>query len=205
MIRNLGRTAGLAGLAAGLTTLAGPALAHGAHAPSGFAAGLAHPVLGADHLLAMLAVGLWAALAAPRAPWAAPAGFLAGMALGGALGLAVLAPAGFAVPGVEALAMGSVVLFGALAFARARVTPLRAMGIAAIFGAAHGLAHATGVMSAAPDFGWTGFAAGFLIATAALQAAGALGGIAARRGGLLRLGQAAGAGVAVAGGYLMVA
>jgi urease accessory protein len=64
-------------IAAAPAALAGPALAHTGHGTGGFAAGLAHPALGPD-LLAMLAVGLWAALAAPRLAWAAPAGFMLG-------------------------------------------------------------------------------------------------------------------------------
>ncbi len=88
-----------------LATVAGPALAHTGHETSGFAAGLAHPVFGTDHLLAMVAVGLWAALAAPKLVWVAPAGFLLGMLIGGLTGYA-----GFAVQGLEALIVGSVVV-----------------------------------------------------------------------------------------------
>ena len=65
------------------------ALAHtgiGAHGAP-FASGLAHPLLGADHLLAMLAVGLFAGLTGGRARWAYPAAFLAAMLLGGVLGV----------------------------------------------------------------------------------------------------------------------
>lgn len=182
--------------AAALAAMAGPALAHTGHGTSGFAAGLAHPVLGPDHLLAMLAVGLWAALAAPRLAWVAPAGFLAGMLIGGLAGFA-----GFAPPGVEASIVGSVVVFGALALFRAQVAPVLAFAVAGLFGAAHGLAHGVELPA---GLGWGGYVAGFLIATAALHAVGALGGLAAGRTGLLRVGQATGAGVAVAGAFLML-
>lgn len=184
-------------LAVVLTALAGPALAHTGHGTSGFSAGLAHPVFGPDHLLAMLAVGLWAALADPRLAWVAPAGFLSGMAVGGLAGFA-----GFAPPGVEFLIVGSVIVFGALALFRTQATPLVAFAVAGLFGAAHGAAHGAELPE---GLGWAGYVAGFLIATAALHAIGALGGLMAGRAGLQRLGQAAGAAVAVAGAYLMVA
>lgn len=183
-------------LATVLTVLAGPALAHTGHGTGGFTAGLAHPLFGPDHLLAMFAVGLWAALAAPRLAWVAPAGFLAGMLLGGVAGFV-----GFAPLGVEAAIVGSVIVFGALALFRTQVLPAVAFALAGAFGAAHGMAHGAELPA---GMGWAGYAAGFMIATAALHALGALGGFAAGRAGLLRIGQAAGAGVALAGVFLMV-
>ena len=145
----------------------------------------------------MLAVGLWAALAEPRLAWVAPAGFLSGMAVGGLVGFV-----GFAPPGVELLIVGSVIVFGALALFRTRTTPVLAFAVAGLFGAAHGVAHGAEL---AQGLGWGGYVLGFLVATAALHAMGAVGGLAAGRAGLPRLGQAAGAAVAVAGAYLMVA
>jgi urease accessory protein len=182
-------------LAAAVAALAGPALAHTGHGASGFAAGLAHPVFGADHLLAMVAVGLWAALANPRLAWVAPAGFLSGLLLGGLLGFA-----GATVPGVEFAIVGSVLAFGALAVFRVALAPARAFAAAAAFGAAHGLAHGAELPE---GLGWAGYVAGFLIATAALHATGVLGGLAANRSGTGPLGQPAGACVVAAGALLM--
>lgn len=84
----------------------GLAQAHPGHG-AGFSAGVAHPLSGLDHLLAMLAVGLWAALLGGRARWALPAAFLGVMTLGGALGLA-----GLRVAFAELVILSSVVGLG---------------------------------------------------------------------------------------------
>ncbi|HEX8405909.1 MAG TPA: HupE/UreJ family protein, partial [Duganella sp.] len=77
-------------------TYAGSALAHPGHA-DGAMAGLMHPLTGIDHILAMLAVGLWGAQLGGRAQWLLPASFVAFLALGGALGMG-----GVGLPMVEA-------------------------------------------------------------------------------------------------------
>ncbi len=175
---------------------AAPAFAHVGHGTGGFGHGLAHPVFGADHLLAMVAVGLWAALAAPGLAWAAPAGFLSGMLVGGLLGFA-----GFGTPLVETMILGSVILFGLLALFSVRTGAAVAFGLAAVFGAAHGVAHGAELPVSADA---ASYVAGFLLATAALHALGLSAGLAVRRFGLPRLGQAAGGVVALAGAALMV-
>src|SRR4051794_16243195 len=65
-----------------LTTIAS---AHSGHDTSSAAAGFAHPFTGYDHLLAMLALGLWSAQQGNRAKWIIPASFLLAMCAGGAL------------------------------------------------------------------------------------------------------------------------
>lgn len=152
-------------LAAALLLLPTAALAHtgpGAH-ENPFAAGLAHPILGPDHLLAMVAVGLLAALTGGRAAWAYPASFVAAMLVGGALGLS-----GATLPLVEPAILGSVIFLGA-AIAAALRPPL-ALGCVAIvvFGLAHGYAHGL----EGPALGGLPYAAGFALATAALHALG---------------------------------
>ncbi|MEI4473048.1 HupE/UreJ family protein [Frigidibacter sp. MR17.24] len=143
-------------LAAGLATLAGPALAHPGH--GGLVSGVMHPLMGADHLLAMVAVGLWAGVTGRPA---AVATFLAAMAAGAGLGLA-----GVSLPLVEPAILASVVVFG-LAVAMARAGSAAALGAVALFALAHGQAHA------AEATGATGlFLAGMLAATAALHLAG---------------------------------
>ncbi len=87
----------IAAAALGLLGAASPALAHTGHGDAhGFIAGFMHPVGGLDHVLAMVAVGLFAAHLGGRALWAVPAAFVALMAVGGALGMN-----GVAVPYVE--------------------------------------------------------------------------------------------------------
>ncbi|MES2441406.1 MAG: HupE/UreJ family protein [Pseudomonadota bacterium] len=148
--------------AALLLTAAGPALAHDGHG-GGLAAGLAHPFTGADHMLAMIAVGLFAALRGGRAVWAWPLMFVGAAALGFAG-----ARYGVALPLVEPMILASVLVLGLLVAAAAPVALVPGIAMVALFGVAHGQAHAVeaGSQAIAP------FAAGFLLASAALHAAG---------------------------------
>ena len=137
---------------------------------TGFVDGLLHPLMGADHLAAMFAVGLWAALAAGRALWAYPLAFVAAMAF------AALAGAGQApLPGVEPVILASVIVVGAAAALALRVPMAAALPALALFGAAHGYAH--GVEGPAV----AGYPVGFLLATLGLHAAGLGIGLAAMR------------------------
>ncbi|MCE5972364.1 HupE/UreJ family protein [Sinirhodobacter sp. WL0062] len=153
-------------LATLLALLAAPAMAHPGHGVSGFEAGVTHPLLGADHLLAMLTVGLWSGFALPRRAWAGPAAFLGAMIVGAALGFA-----GLVLPGAELAITGSVVVFGLMvAFARpGRSASLPAGTLAAIaaFALFHGYAHAAEATGAASLF-----VAGFIASTAMLHLVG---------------------------------
>ncbi|MGK7864310.1 HupE/UreJ family protein [Falsiroseomonas sp. E2-1-a4] len=144
-----------------------PALAHegGAHV-HGVLTGFLHPVGGLDHMLAMVAVGLWAGLVSGRANWALPAGFLGAMVLGFGLGAG-----GFGLPMVEAGILASVIILGALVAAAARFPLAFAVPLVAIFGLLHGHAHGTEMGGQ----GALGYVAGFILATAALHAAGVFG------------------------------
>ncbi len=142
------------------------ALAHtgaGAHG-HGFTSGFLHPLGGLDHLLAMIAVGLFAAHLGGRALWLVPLAFVALMALGGAAGFA-----GVALPFVELAIALSVVVFGLLVAFRTRLPLAAAMTLVGIFAIFHG--HAHGAELPAGQSALT-YAAGFLIATALLHAAG---------------------------------
>lgn len=148
--------------AAALTLVAAPAFAHtGIGAHTGFAAGFAHPLLGLDHLLTMVAVGAWAALLGGRAVWLVPAAFVAAMVAGGAL-----AVSGVGLPMVETAIALSVVVLGALVAVNARVVLGAGMAIAAAFALFHGHAHGSELPASA------GAAIGFVLATALLHAAG---------------------------------
>lgn len=151
-------------IAAGLA-LPGLALAHPGHEhASGLLSGLVHPLFGLDHLLAMLAVGLWGAQLGGRARWALPVLFVGVMLLGGCLGLA-----GLALPGVEHGIVASVVVLG-LALLWARQIPLAYSSLlVAAFALFHGHAHGTEM----PGEASAGlYALGFAVATAALHLAG---------------------------------
>lgn len=142
------------------------ALAHTGHAGTDtWFAGLAHP-LGPDHLLAMLAVGLWAALAWPRGRrLAAPVVFMLVLTLAAAAAASGLWHSSW----LEYAIAASVAVFGALLFApRALPRPL-ALGVIAFGAALHGLAHGAELP---PGAAFSSYAAGFLLSTAALHAAG---------------------------------
>lgn len=171
-----------------------PAFAHldpGEH--GSFAAGFSHPLFGTDHILAMVAVGLWAALLGGRALWQAPAAFVATMMVGFGAAL-VGAPLSF----VEPVILASVVVIGLAAAAAFRISTPAAMGLVAFFAFFHGHAHGGELGEA----GAGAFMVGFAIATALLHAAGVLLGLGVGRlfGG--QLGQTV---TRVAGGLTAVA
>ena len=135
----------------------------GEHA-GGFVAGAAHPFSGLDHVLAMVAVGLWAAQSGARAPWAIPLAFLAAMGAGSAVALA-----GFALPHVEAGIAASVLVLGLVVAAALRLPVSAGAAVAGMFAAFHGYAHGAEFPAMVAP---VTYAAGFLIATAALIGAG---------------------------------
>ncbi|MGD9861198.1 MAG: HupE/UreJ family protein [Marinobacterium sp.] len=153
-------------LIATVALLPGVALAHTGHEVSGFISGLAHPVGGADHLLAMLAVGLWAARLGGRALWLVPLAFVATMLLGNLLALSGVS----LVFTEQGIGLSVVVLGLLLAFAARFVTPV-CMAIAGSFALFHGLAHGAEMPLNASGFS---YAAGFTLATLALHLAGML-------------------------------
>jgi urease accessory protein len=120
-----------------LAASAHPGVDGGLH--HGFVTGFVHPLTGADHLAAMVAVGLWSALSARRA-WPdllwAPLGF-AGMLLVGALaGLA-----GLQLPGVEPMIAASLLVLGLLVVTQRRLPALAAAALVGAFAVFHGIAH----------------------------------------------------------------
>jgi urease accessory protein len=144
--------------------LVAPALAHtGAEQTNSFAAGIAHPLNGADHILAMVAVGLWAVLAGGRAIWVWPTAFVATMLAGFAA-----ATLGLQIPFVEPAIWSSVIILG-LFVARAVKAPVwLGAAVAGLFAFFHGHAHGTEVTAAS----LIPYAAGFALATAGLHASG---------------------------------
>lgn len=159
------RLARMAAPAAVLAVWSATAWAHPGHADSGFVAGFAHPWAGWDHLLAMLAVGLWAVQGgASRSMLALPAAFAAAVAAGLALGWA-----GIGWAGNEAGILASLLVLGGLLLTRARpALPLAVAGVA-LGGLLHGLAHGLESPAAA---GAPGFALGLLTATLLLHGLG---------------------------------
>lgn len=181
-------------LALALLLTASPAFAHPGHADlSGFVAGLLHPFTGLDHLVAMLLVGLWAGIAFPRHWWACPLAFMAFMLAGFSYGAG-----GGSLPIAEMLIVGSVVGLGLALLADIRPPLALGAGAVALFAIGHGYAHGSEMTAGADSIR---FAAGFLIATAALHAAGLA--LAFAVAGRKRVGQAAGLAATIAGAAMV--
>jgi urease accessory protein len=178
--------------AALLMVTAGAALAHDGHDDGGLAAGIAHPFTGADHLLAMIAVGLFAGMRGGRALCAWPLAFVSAAGLGFLAGRF-----GLALPGTEPMVLASVLVLGLIVAAAAPVGLGAGIFLVAIFGGFHGLAHAG---EAGPQ-SMAAFAAGFLIASAALHVTG----LGLYRVAGNRLGRLAGAATALGGFALALA
>ncbi|MEL4377435.1 HupE/UreJ family protein [Brucella cytisi] len=182
-----------------LSLMASPALAHLNPAEHGsFAAGFTHPLSGADHILAMVAVGLWASMLGGRALVVVPLSFVGVMLLG-----FVAALSGVTLPYVEPIILASVIVLGLLVAMAFRASTLTAALIVGFFAFFHGYAHGGEIGSAA----FLSYGAGFALATALLHAAGIGVGLAAGRLLQGRTGQIlmriAGGFAALSGLYLM--
>lgn len=166
------------------------AYAHPGHG-SDFHDGWQHPLMGLDHLLAIIAVGLLAARSGGRTLWLLPAAFLGSMLLGG-----LAASAGLRLPGVEFGILTSVLVLGALV-AAARVAPQRvAVGLVVLFACFHGHAHAAEMLE---HGAFAPYAGGFLLTTAVLLAASLMGGVALEKFSRTRAVRFAGGAIAAAG------
>jgi urease accessory protein len=189
-----------AAAAAFLVLMSGAALAHPGHGDvSGFTHGFLHPLGGLDHVLAMVAVGLFAAHLGGGALCLVPATFVAVMALGGTLGMA-----GIAVPFVETGIALSVVTLGLAVALRVSVPLITAMALAGFFAVFHGHVHGAEMPA---DASGLGYAAGFTLATALLHGAGIALGLAVAKHGELsgrRAVQVAGGAMVIAGVVILV-
>jgi urease accessory protein len=138
--------------------------AHTGDVAGGFASGFLHPLRGADHVVAMVAVGLWGAFLGPPAMWLLPVTFPLVMAAGGVLGIL-----GVPIPHVETGIALSAIILGAMVAIAARP----ALGVAALlvgaFAIFHGHAHGAEVPAAADA---VAYSLGFVIATGLLHLSG---------------------------------
>jgi len=172
--------------------LPGVAQAHtGFHVLGGADAGFTHPFSGLDHLLTMVAVGLWAASLGGKARILVPAAFVVVMAAGAALGAA-----GVTLPAVETAITVSVVAVGVLVAAAVRVPLGAAMTIVAVFALFHGQAHGSEMPAMASPIA---YGLGFVAATAILHGVGLLLGAARERRMVPVLTRAAGGMIAATG------
>ena len=175
--------------------IAAPAFAHtGMSATHDLAHGFLHPLSGLDHILAMVAVGLYAAQLGGRSLWLLPAAFVGTMVAGGLLGYA-----GVPVPMVEQGIGVSVIAMGILIALGLRLPALAATALVAAFALVHGHAHGS---EGAELASFASYAAGFVAATVVLHGAGIAAGLSLDRLGALPaavLKRAAGVAGALAG------
>jgi urease accessory protein len=168
-----------------------PAFAHDIEGTGGFLAGLSHPVFGADHVVAMVAVGLWGAFLGAPAIWLLPIVFPLVMALGGVLGII-----GVPLPAAETGIASSAIVLGLMVALAARPPLWAAAVLVGAFAIFHGYAHGKELPDGANA---VAFSAGFVIATGLLHLTGIAFGLTARWPvGRLAV-RAAGAGIALVG------
>ncbi|WP_102959094.1 HupE/UreJ family protein [Mangrovicella endophytica] len=143
---------------------ADPADAHIVSNAGGFSSGFEHPLTGSDHLLAMLAVGIWGAQMGGAAVWTLPVTFPLIMVVGGVLGML-----GLPIPDVEVgIALSMIVLGGAIAAAW-KAPGAVALVIVSVFAICHGYAHGAELPLAADP---ADYAVGFVIATGLIHVLG---------------------------------
>ncbi len=177
-----------------LLGISSSAYAHPGHSFGGIGSGLLHPFSGLDHLLAMLAVGLWAGQRGTSKVWLLPAVFMSLLAFGA--GVALLSPS---LPLIETGIAASVLVLGLIIALSLRVPAMLSIALTAAFGFVHGYAHGVEMPgSAAPAM----YALGFLAATAALHFSGAALGLLARER-YARWTQAGGAVIALTGMWML--
>jgi urease accessory protein len=186
----------IAAFAAALMLVPRTAAAHVGGVAAGFLSGFGHPLSGWDHILAMIAVGLWGAQLGPPALWLLPVAFPMMMAVGGFLGLL-----GVPLPFVElGIALSAVVLGGLVAM-QLRLKLSVALAIVAVFALFHGYAHGAELT---PGTSALAYSLGFVVSTGCLHGVGIalgllraqpIGEVAVRGAGLL---------VAVAGVWFLV-
>jgi len=162
----------------------------------GFASGFLHPLSGIDHILAMVAVGIWGAQLGAPAIWALPVAFPLVMAVGGALGVR-----GVFLPGVEIGIAASALLLGWMIFREARPPLYAAALVVGFFAIFHGYAHGTELPHAANPLA---YGVGFVFATGILHMSGVALGLIHRWPRGARTLRIAGAGISLAGLFLLV-
>ena len=171
------------------------ALAHTGHdqsALTGLTEGFLHPLTGLDHLAAMLAIGVWSAIAV-RPVWLAPLAFVLMLALGALLGFA-----GVHVPAIEPMIAASLLVIGLLMAWRRGMPWTAAAAVASVFAVFHGAAHGS-EMAGSPT--WSALA-GMVMGSALLHGAGVL--IGQRMAGRVWLQRSTGGALALMGSSLLV-
>lgn len=136
----------------------------GAGSISGVGAGFSHPIGGADHILAMVAVGFWAAQIGGRSLWAVPLSFVAMMGVGAFLGIQ-----GVHIPFIEEGIMASVLVLGAMIGFGIKMPVVFSSALVGVFAIFHGTAHGAEMpfIASGVEYG-----IGFVLATGLLHISG---------------------------------
>ncbi len=179
-----------------LVLLSGPAMAHTeAGVPGGLISGFLHPLTGLDHIVAMVAVGLWGAQLGRPGIWVLPVCFPTVMALGGVLGIMNVP-----LPAPELAIAASALVLGCAVALALRVPLWGAAAVVGAFAIFHGYAHGLELPTAANPLA---YALGFVVATGLLHAAGILIGTLARWPAGAQAVRAMGAAIAGLGGLFL--
>ena len=157
----------------------------------GFGPGFFHPFLGLDHLIAMVAVGLWASQLGGRARWSVPLAFVSFMVIGGVLGMG-----GNGISYLEQGIAASVLVLGLLIAAAVRLPLAASMAVVGLFALFHGYAHGAEMSAAASGLI---YGAGFVMATISMHLAGLGLGLLAQRFAAAPCLRYAGAAIAIGG------
>lgn len=170
------------------------AIAHPGHGLENAYAGFMHPLSGWDHLLVMLAVGLWASSIGGSARWQLPLTFMSLMTLGAFLGMS-----GIMFTGIETAIAASVMAMGLLLVMSLSINHILRIGVIALFALMHGIAHGTELSL---NQGLSAFG-GMLLATGLLHGVGLF--IGSQRLNLAKCAQTSIAwGIMLAGGYMLM-
>ena len=183
-------------ITAGAMLLPDLALAHGSGIAGGLASGFTHPIFGLDHVVAMVAVGLWGAFLGQPAIWLLPVLFPVVMAFGGLLGIA-----GVPIPAVETGIAASALALGAMVALALRPPLWVAAALVGAFAIFHGHAHGTELPQAMNPLA---YGVGFVVATGVLHLSGIALGLLARWPAGVRAVRVGGGAIACAGIYFLV-
>jgi len=170
--------------------------AHTGEVQSGFMSGLSHPFLGLDHLLAMLAVGIWAGKMGGKASWRVPLAFIIIMFVS-----ALFSQGLVSMPLIENGIAVSLLLLGLFIVLAVKLPVAMGMIVVSLFAVSHGVAHGVELPVAASPF-W--YVSGFFLTTALLHAVGVMAG-ASRNDKSLMFIRLAGAFIATTGGFMLLA
>jgi urease accessory protein len=182
---------------AALLLVSGPAAAHTeVGVPGGLLSGFLHPLTGLDHLVAMVAVGLWGAQLGKPGIWVLPICFPAVMALGGVLGIL-----GVPLPATELVVALSALVLGFAVATALRVPFWAAAAVVGVFAVFHGYAHGAEMPGAANALA---YGVGFVVATGTLHAVGILIGVLTRWPTGAQAVRALGAAIAGLGGVFLL-